>query len=39
MKPGDPGHPLGQPGLAQPPPHHVLHLHIMMIFSPVVTNE
>jgi hypothetical protein len=39
MQPGDPSHTLTQPGLAQPATRRVLHLHIMMIFSPVITNE
>jgi hypothetical protein len=39
VEPDDPGHTLGQPGLAQPAPGVVLHLHIVMILSPVITNE
>jgi hypothetical protein len=39
VQPGDPGHPLRQPGLAQPSTRAVLHLHIVMIFSPVVADE
>jgi hypothetical protein len=30
MQPGDPGHALGQPGLAQPAARRVLHLHIVV---------
>lgn len=39
VQPRDPDNALGQPGLAQPPPGLILHLHIMVIFSPVVADE
>jgi hypothetical protein len=39
VQPGDPGHPFGQPGPDQLPAGGVLHLDIVMIFGPVVTDE
>jgi hypothetical protein len=39
VQPGDPGNPLRQPRPCQPATRLVLHLHIMMIFSPVVPDE
>ena len=39
MKPGDPRHALAQPGPPEHPARPVLHLHIMMIFGPVITSE
>jgi hypothetical protein len=39
VQPGDPGYPLRQPRPRQPAAGLVLHLHIMMIFSPVVADE
>jgi hypothetical protein len=39
MEPPDPRHALRQPGPPQHPARPVLHLHIMMIFSPVITSE
>jgi len=39
MQPGDPGNPLRQPRPRQPMASLVLHLHVVMIFSPVVADE
>ena len=39
VEPVDPGHPLRQPSPAQPPPRLVKHLHIVMIFCPVIADE
>jgi hypothetical protein len=39
VQPGNPGHSLGQPRPCQHPARLVLHLHVMMIFSPIVTDE
>jgi len=39
MQPRDPDDPLGQPGLTQAPAGLVLHLHIVMILSPVISHE
>ena len=39
MQPGNPDDPLGHPGLTQAPTGLVLHLHIVMILSPVISHE
>ena len=39
VQPGDPHDALRQPGLAQRSARLLLHLHIVVIFSPVVTDE
>jgi hypothetical protein len=36
MQPGDPGHAVGQALLTQPPTDSSWHLHIVVVFSPVI---
>jgi hypothetical protein len=39
VQPRHPGHPLGQPGLRQPPPPGIHHLHVMVRLGPVIPHE
>jgi hypothetical protein len=39
VQPGDPRDPLRKPGLAQPPTGPVLDLHIVVILSPVISDQ
>jgi hypothetical protein len=39
VQPGHPSHPVGQPSLGQAASRLVLNLDVMVILSPIVTNE
>jgi hypothetical protein len=39
VQPGDPGDPLGQPGLAQPATGLVLQFDVVVILGPVVSHQ
>ena len=39
VQPGDPRHALGQPGLGQPAPGGVHHLHVVVVLGPVIPDE